>query len=203
MYIFKIILSFFIFLISYENSDWKLRKDENGIAVYTRTVASSTFDEFKAIALITGASLNQVLDIILDAGNYTRLIPDCTESRVLFQRGRYFDIHYLRMKSPWPVKDRDAIYQSETIITDNGKVAHISLSPMGDYIEEKKDLIRMYRGSGYWEVEELPGGTVKITYQFHGDPGGQIPAWLANSAIVSNPYKTLEKLKELLSGTEN
>ena len=202
MYIIKIILSSIIFFISVENSVWKLRKDEDGITVYTRSVEGSSFDEFKAIAIIQNTTLNQVLDIILDVKYYTIFISDCTESGILYQRDKYYDIHYFRIKAPWPVKDRDAIYESETIITNNGKLAHISLSPLGNYIPERKDLVRMYRGAGFWEVEELPSRIVKITYQFHGDPGGKIPGWLANSVIVSNPFKTLKNLKEMLSGTK-
>jgi hypothetical protein len=202
MYIFKIVLSFIPFFISVENSDWRLRKDENGIAVYTRTVDSSSFEEFKAIAVINDVSLVQVLDILLDVENYTSLIPDCIESRVLFRRGKYYDIHYIRMDSPWPVKDRDAIYQSETTVSDSWKHAYISLSPIGNYIDEKNELVRMYKGSGFWEIEELPGNAIKIIYQFQSDPGGKIPGWLANSVIISNPYKTLENLKRLLTPTK-
>ena len=202
MYILNIILYSIVFFSSLTNHDWKLRKEENGITIYTRTVEGSSFDEFKAVALIPGASLNQILDIILDVRYYTSLIPDCTESRILFQKDKYYDIHYFRIRAPWPIKDRDAIYESDTKITNGGKMAHTSLSPLGNYLEEKKDLIRMYRGSGYWELEEYPGDNVKITYQFHADPAGKIPAWLSNSAIVSNPFKTLENLKVLVSGSK-
>jgi Polyketide cyclase / dehydrase and lipid transport len=202
MYILNIILSSILFFSPVDNHDWKLRKDENGITIFTRRVEGSSFDEFKAIALIHHASLNKVLDIILDVSYYTSLIPDCTESRILFQKDKYYDIHYFRIRAPWPVKDRDAIYESETKITNEGKLAHTSLSPLGYYLEEKKDLIRMYRGTGYWELEEYPGEIVKITYQFHADPAGKIPAWLSNSAIVSNPFKTLENLKIMVSGSK-
>jgi hypothetical protein len=121
---------------------------------------------------------------------------------MLFQRNKYYDIYYFRIRAPWPIKDRDGVYKSETSVTNNGKLAHISLSPLGSYLEEKKDLIRMYGGVGYWEIEELPDKNVKITYQFHGDPAGKIPAWLANSVIVSNPFNTLKNLKVLVSGSK-
>jgi hypothetical protein len=203
MHIIKIILSSIIFFISVQNHDWKLRKNDNGITIYTRSVEGSSFDEFKGIAVIPDASFDKVLDIILDVKYNTSLIPDCTESRILFQRNKYYDIHYFRIRAPWPIKDRDGIYISETSVTNNGKLAHVSISPLGNYLEEKKDIVRMYNGSGYWEVEEQPDKNVKITYQFHGDPAGRIPGWLANSVIVSNPFKTLENLKAMVAGTEH
>jgi hypothetical protein len=202
MYVIKIILASVLFFSSVENHDWKLRKKEDGITVYTRSVEGSSFDEFKAIAVIPGASFDQVLNIILDVKYKTSLIPECTESRILFQRDKYYNIHYFRIRAPWPIKDRDGIYKAETSITNNGKLAHISLSPLGNYLEERKDLIRMYRGVGYWEIEEQPDKNVKITYQFHGDPAGKIPGWLANSVIVSNPFNVLKNLKALVSGSK-
>jgi hypothetical protein len=198
----KIILVTVLFFSPVENRDWKLKKEADGISVYTRSVEGSSFDEFKAIAIISGASLDTVLNILIDVKNNTRLIPDCTESRILFQRDRYYGIYYFRIRAPWPIKDRDGVYKSETSVTNDGKLAHISVSPLGSYLEEKKDLIRMYGGVGYWEIEELPDKNLKITYQFHGEPGGNIPGWLANSVIVSNPFNTLKNLRVLVSGSK-
>jgi hypothetical protein len=198
----KLILTSILFFGSVEDHDWKLRKEEDGILVYTRKVEGSSFNEFKAITVIHGASFYKVLNLILDVKYNTRLIPDCTESRILFQQDKFHNIHYFRIRAPWPVRDRDGIFKSETSVTSNGKLAHISISPLGNYLEEKKDLVRMYRGNGYWEVEELPDKDIKITYQFHGDPAGKIPGWLANSVIVSNPFNTLKNLKALVSGSK-
>ena len=38
------------------------------------------------------------------------------------------------------------------------------------------------------------GGWVELTYQIHGDPGGWIPAWLANQAALLSVRHTLENL---------
>jgi hypothetical protein len=197
MKIIYLILTGLLFLDSneYQDRNWKLRKEEDGIIIYTRSVPGSSFDEFKAIVSISNTSLAEVLDIILDANRYPGLIADCSEAKILMQKGKYYDIHYLRIRAPWPIKDRDAIYESTTIILNEGKLAHISLLPMGNYLEEKKNLIRMHNGVGYWELEEVEKKSVKITYQFQGNPEGLIPAWLSNSIIVANPFKTLQNLK--------
>jgi hypothetical protein len=199
----KIILAGLIILGVNETSGWKLRKEENGIFIYTRSVPGSSFDEFKAIVTIPNATLNEVLEILLDVKNYPALIPDCTESRVLFRKGKYYDIHYFRIRAPWPIKDRDAVCESVTTFSNEGKLAHVTLSPMGGYLEEIENLVRMYKGTGYWELEEYADKKVKLTYQFHGNPGGIIPAWLSNSVIVSNPYKTLQNILNRLKKNTN
>jgi hypothetical protein len=198
MKIIYLILTGLLFLNQNNDKDqnWKLRKEEEGIIIYTRSVAGSSFDEFKANVSISNTSLEKVLGIILDANNYTGLIADCSESKILMQKGKYYDIHYFRINAPWPIKDRDAIYESVTTLLTGGKQAHVSLSPRGNYLAEKENLVRMYHGVGYWELEEVEKKTVKITYQFHGNPAGLIPALFSNSVIVANPFKTLQNLKK-------
>jgi hypothetical protein len=197
--ILKIVIAGLMFLGPSGDQDWKLRKEENGITIFTRSVPGTSFDEFKAIVLIPDASLDEVIDVLLDVKNYPDLIYDCAEAKILFQKGKYYDIHYFIIKAPWPIKDRDAIYESVTTFSNGRKLAHISLSPMGGYMPDKENLVRMYKGVGYWELEEDEKKSVKITYQFHGFPGGIIPAWLSNSVIVSNPYRTLLNLKNRVS----
>ena len=200
MFSFKILLVFFI--ITYasdrEKVDWKLRKDADGVKIYTRNVEGSPFEEFKGIVIITNTSISKVLDVIMDVKNYPNNFPNCGSAQVLVQKSKYNDIHYLTIKAPWPVTDRDAIYEATTTFSQDGKQAHVKLVPLGDYISEKKNFIRVHNGSGFWNLEEVAPNKIQVVYQFHADPAGEIPAWIANSVIVSNPFKTLENLKTLM-----
>jgi hypothetical protein len=189
-----------IFFISQgvsEKKDWKLRRDEAGVKIYTRSVDGSPFEEFKGIVIIPNTTLTKVLDVITDVKNYPNNFPNCGSAQVLEQKGKYSDVHYLTIKAPWPVADRDAIYEAATSFSNNGKRARINLTPRGDYMEENKDFIRVHNGTGFWDLEEIAPGTVQVIYQFHADPEGEIPAWIANTVIVFNPLKTLESLRNL------
>ncbi|MCW8804461.1 MAG: hypothetical protein OQK57_08695, partial [Ignavibacteriaceae bacterium] len=101
--------------------------------------------------------------------------------------------------APWPVKNRDSVYESVTKISEDKKYARIVLKPLGNYIEEKKGFVRMYNGNGFWELEETEDNTIQITYQFLSDPGGKVPAWLSNSMVVSSPFQTLINLRDILN----
>jgi hypothetical protein len=59
-------------------------------------------------------------------------------------------------------------------------------------------MVRVRKGSGFWELEEDSIGNVKVIYQFHGEPGGEIPSWLANTFVVTHPFKVLENLKSIV-----
>lgn len=188
----------FVHLNSSVDTDWKLRREEAGVKIYTRSVEGSPFEEFKGIVTISSTTLTKVLDVITDVKNYPNNFPNCSSAQVLEQKGKYSDIHYLTINAPWPVADRDAIYEAATSFSENGKRAQIKLTPLGDYKAELKNYIRVHNGSGFWDLEEVAPGTIQVVYQFHADPAGEIPAWIANTVIVYNPLKTLESLRNLV-----
>jgi hypothetical protein len=189
---------FFLCLCSFyqvPDSDWSLRKNKSGIEVYTRSVEGSSFMEFRGRTIIKNVSLTEVLDVIMDIKNYGSLIPDCMNPRILEQDGKYHVIQYTQTNAPFPVKNRDSIFEQIAEIDEDGKHARVILKPLPDYIAETKDMVRIRKGTGFWDLEADEKGNVGVTYQFHGDPGGDIPSWLANSFVVNQPFKTLGNLK--------
>lgn len=184
----------FFTLFPFQNKEWELKKVKAGIEVYTRSIEGSSFKEFKGLTTIPNTSITELLEVILDVKNYESLFPDCMNPKVLKQEGKWYDIHYVQTKGPFPVKDRDSVFEQITEIDKNGKHAIVKLNPLPDYIPEKEDIIRIRKGKGFWELEEKDNNEVMVLYQFHGEPGGEIPAWLANSFVISQPYKTLVNL---------
>jgi len=196
---YKFLLFMLLFFISTPQSEWSLKKEKNGIKIYTRSFEGSSFNEFKGVIVIPNSSVIAILEVILDVKNYESLFPDCMKPKVLKQDGKWYDIHYIQTKGPFPVKDRDSVFEQKTELDENEKYARITLSPLPDYIPENKDMVRVREGVGFWELTEDGAKNVTVIYQFHGEPGGEIPAWLANSFVVSHPLKTLENLKERLN----
>lgn len=190
-YLFLILL----FINPFPDLDWNLKKDKDGIKIYTRSVQGSSIEEYKAITTIEKYSLSDVLKVISDVENYESLFPDCMNPKVLKQDGEYYSVVYTQTKGPFPVKDRDSVFEQKTQIGNNGKYAKISLIAMPGYFAEDKKFVRIRKGSGFWELTEDDNENVKVIYQFHGEPGGEIPAWLANSFVVRHPFETLKNLK--------
>jgi ribosome-associated toxin RatA of RatAB toxin-antitoxin module len=192
----KLLLLNFILFHAVDKTDWKLRREESGVKIYTRSVEGSRYEEFRATVTIPKTTLTGVLDVITDVKNYPNTFPNCSSAQVLQQKGKYDDIHYITIKAPWPVADRDAIYEATTSFAKNGKYAQVKLTPHAEYKEIEENFIRVKNGTGYWELEEIAPNTIQVVYQFHADPGGEIPAWIANTVIVINPLKSLESLRD-------
>ncbi len=178
-------------------SEWELKKDKNGIKVYTRDVEGSSFKEFKGETVIKNVSITDVLDVIFDVKNYDKLFPDLSGPKIIKQIDKYHNIHYSVLHTPWPVSDRDNVNELDATISDDGKSAHVAVNVRQGLVEEKKGLVRISEGKGFWGLKQTDDG-VKVVYQYHGNPGGIIPAWLANSFVVSHPFETLENLHKRL-----
>lgn len=177
--------------------EWKKRKEKSGITIYTRTVENAPMDEFRGELTLSNTSLIKVLDVITDIENYPNWIPDCMKAEILVNEKKYNTIHYITIKAPWPVTDRDVIYEMTTKLNSDNTFARIDLHPRGNYIDEKEKFVRLYKGKGFWELEANHASRVKVTYQFLGDPGGKVPPRLANSYVISNPFKTLSNLRDI------
>ena len=176
------------------SNPWELKKDEDGIKVYVRTVDGSSFKEYKGETTIKNTSLTDVLTIIFDVKKYDKLFPDLSGQKFIEHIGKYHHIHYTIVHTPWPVTDRDNVTELEAKLTEDGKSAHITISARPDKVEKKKGLVRIPEGTGFWEITENSDNSVTVVYQYHGNPGGSIPSWLANSFVVSHPFETLENL---------
>lgn len=188
----------FLLITSQTESDWDLKKEKSGIEIYTRSVEGSSFEEFKGITTIANTTIPNVLDVLFDVAGFNELFPDCIEVRLIEQAEEYHTIHYIVTKGPWPVDDRDGIYEMKAEIAENGKKAHVTLITRQDKVELKKNRIRLKNGIGFWELEKTEDQHIRVQFQFHGEAGGGVPAWIANTFIVSYPFGTLENLKNRL-----
>lgn len=179
-------------------TEWKLSKSTNGVDIYTRTKPGWGIKEFKAFVKIK-ASLAQVEASIKDAENRSKWMHNTedTEDIKVVSANKIYT--YSRLDAPWPVSDRDNVTLF-TITRPSPKVVHIAMKGVGDYIPEKSGIVRIYRMEGYWEFTDLGNGYVKVVQQAVGDPEGSLPDWLANSAIVDNPYNTMLNFKYFVEG---
>jgi hypothetical protein len=67
-----------------------------------------------------------------------------------------------------------------------------------DYIAEKSGKVRVTKSTVTWNVTMPTAKTISIDYIFEAEPGGSLPAWVANMFADKGPYETFRKLGEIL-----
>lgn len=178
-------------------SDWVLRKDANNIKVYTRSVAGSEYLEFKSEAYYK-CSVSTFVAILQDASSSTKWSYGCGECKILKQDSETDQYQYAVGDAPWPVTDRDmVIHQVFTRMKDNS--VKVTLSSAPDFVAPRADYLRVKKFSGYWYIQPIDNQRIKVTYQLHAEPSGSIPAWLANSLVIDNPYNSLLNLNSFVT----
>jgi len=180
--------------------DWELSKEEDGISVYTCKPEGSSFKAFNLETEIRVKNITAIAAAILDVKNYINWMPDTEEAKMIEKFDDSHDIHYVRTAAPWPVNDRDGVYEQKATWyeDENRVVVELWALKAYDYPKENK-VVRMTKGSGFWEITEKGKGNFKLTYQYHPDPGGSIPAWLANTSVVNIPFEMTKNLKEMIA----
>ncbi|MBL4624144.1 MAG: hypothetical protein JKY42_03250 [Flavobacteriales bacterium] len=186
------ILACILFLIpvwGYSQTTWEFQKEEGSFKVYTRTKKGTDIKESKVTGTVIG-EINAMVAVFQDPDNFVNFMPDCNVSKKLKLEGDTLQVHYVLTEAPWPVSDRDGVYQFNYSHDPNSNSVLIIIKAVPDYIEKKEDVVRVHLCDGYWKLTELPGEYIQVEYVIYADPGGSIPGWLANTTAVDMPLET-------------
>mgnify|MGYP000232109495 CR=1 FL=1 len=184
-----------LFLSSSMAAPWQLKKEQAGIKVYTRSVAGSNLDEFKGVATLP-VSQEAIVAALKDVASLSKWLPDNKVARVLKQSPNHI-YYYSVTDAPFPVDDRDAILHFH--FRPEGKNMRVSIEGLPDYLPEEENRVRIPSLKGFWYLEPKGAEQTQVTYQVLANPGGSIPAWLANATAVDQPFETLANLRDYLS----
>jgi hypothetical protein len=189
-------LLFSIPLAGMAQADWELKKDEEGIRVFVKDLEGIEFRAFKGEAELD-YSAQEVVMLLQRVDQYPDLFPSTAEARVIKHLNDTSYIHYSYIDSPWPVSDRDGAYR--TTISQKGSYVEFKLESLPEYVERVEDVVRIQETSAYWKIRTLGERKVHLVYEVYSNPGGSLPAWLVNSAAVSQPFETIQNLHALLA----
>jgi hypothetical protein len=180
--------------INYSEGNWKLELDKEGIQVYTRHVEGSDFKEFKANMVMDG-TLSEIADIIADVEKFPEWSYKTTSVKIIRKEGNTIQYFYVS-DTPKFLKTRVAFFESKkSIDSKTNEITFSLVNIQGNQpISESEILIPTMKG--YWKLTPLRDNKVHVMMQMLTEPGGIIPAWLANMVVVDSPFATLKGLRE-------
>lgn len=180
-----------------QTTPWKEAKNKDGIVVHTRTLNGSKFKQFKAKTTLT-TSLHTLVALALDTKNVEKWYHQANNPVILDKKAQ--EGHYrLDFDLPWPVDDRDVVVHWAVSQDPTTKVVRIEMEDVPGYAPEQKGLVRMPEMESIWQFTPLENGKVEVFHQAHVEPGGSVPAWLANSTVTDGPYNSISGMKSQLA----
>jgi hypothetical protein len=180
-------------------SDWELEKVEEDyqLKIYTREIDNSDLKEFKG-EMFVDVKLSTIVALLTDDKATPEWMNKCEHFEVLERLEGHHSIVYFVNGAPWPVSDRDAVISSKLTQDPHTLAVRIDVKALTGYLPKNDDYVRIPRMVGFWEFIPQTSGQVLIRYQVHAEPGGSLPAWLANSVVVDTPYNTMTNMLEML-----
>ncbi len=190
------ILILFLSLISREVNaqvNWQLKKDEDGVKVYTSSTENSNFKSIKVECTVR-ATQAQLVAFLLDIPKQHEWVYGTKSSQVIKTIKPSELIFYSEVSVPWPGTNRDYVAHF-TINQVSPQLLTIDSHAEPDMIPVKEGLVRVQKSIAHWEATPVPGGQ-HLVYTLQFDPGGSVPAWLINMFITKGPLQTFQALKE-------
>jgi hypothetical protein len=179
-------------------TEWKLRKEEDGIRVFTGTVFNSCFKAVRA-EFVVKATLSQLVTFLLDIGKQPEWIYNDKFSKLLKRVSENEFIFYSEIAVPWPCTDRD--YIAHIVIRQpSPRLMTIDSRAEPDFLPVKPDKIRVQQSNTHWDIMPVGNGQLKIVYTVQLDPGGSVPAWLTNLFVAKGPLQTFQKMRTAVTG---
>lgn len=181
-----------------KGQSWELAKDKNGVKVYTRKLEGWGIKEYKVVMDIK-TSPSKIVTALKDVPSRYEWAYNSIEIREIERPNSDNVAIYNKVDAPWPVADRDNItrfkfsYPSAKMIrVDMTVIKSHAKAPVYDGI------VRIERLKGYWLIRDKGNSWTEIIQQCVAEPGGSLPDWLANSAVVDTPYNSMYNLKKYL-----
>jgi len=175
-------------------TDWKLKGENDGIKVYTGTVADSKFKAIK-VECELNATASRLVKILLDVKNcpewlyHTKI---CTLVKQVSPAELYY---YSEINIPWPVQNRDFVAHLTVHQNPETKVITIDGPAVNGMVPQKNGIVRVRSSKGLWVITPLRKDFLKVVYTLQLDPGGSLPAWLVNLFAAEGPMKSFQGLK--------
>jgi hypothetical protein len=183
------------------DAEWELEQRETdtrfGFELYQRDVGGSGYDRYRVEAIVEGP-IERVIQAVQACRVDDRYLAPGLTRRILVEDEEGL-IAYIQMQIAL-VKDRDVVLRSRWGYDEKSGVYRDEWMTANDQVlPEQKGFVRMKKSEGFWELAAAGENRTRVVYEMHAEPGGYVPAWIANRAFGSQAVGQLATLRRALS----
>lgn len=195
--IFCFLLAILCFNACYSQTEWTLKKDKDGIKVYTGKAADSKFNMIRVSCKLNG-SLSSLASILLQPEIQPEWVI-ATKTTKLVKRLANNRIYYYTIASiPWPLSNRDLVIDLWIQQDSLTKKMIIHANTIDKIIPPVAGLERVPFSQATWDVIPIAVNQIQVEYILKINPGGGIPAWVVNMFITKGPFESFYNLSKII-----
>jgi hypothetical protein len=184
--------------IAFGQYNWKLSKEKDGIKVYQSDVQNSNYKSIKVECSMEG-NYDKLMAVLNNVSHQKDWVYSNKTSYIINRVSPYEFYYYTETHLPWPMSNRDAVVHLKMNKDSLNRFLKITAVSSPNYIPEKSGKVRVPKSNVNWYVTMPTSKTISINYIFEAEPGGSLPAWLANMFADKGPYESFKKLSEILN----
>ena len=178
-------------------TEWTLKKDHNGIKVYTGKLTDSKFNAIK-VSCNLNANLSSLASILLQPSLQPEWVIATKTSRLLKQLAPNHIYYYNIATIPWPLANRDMVIDL-TIVQDSvTKKMTVTANTIDNVLAPIKGLERIPYTHATWEATPIGPNQIHVEYFLKINPGGGVPAWILNMFIAKAPFESFDNLTRII-----
>ncbi|EKF73570.1 hypothetical protein A11A3_13113 [Alcanivorax hongdengensis A-11-3] len=177
---------------------WTKVTDRDGIEVY-RADNHSRIETFRGKARIAIKDFNAVGALLDDYEAMADVLHMVSAIHNVKRESPFVRDVYITTQLPWPVNDRDAPLRVTFYQEPDTMALVMPFHINQDAMPEQEGYIRMPQMQGFFRFEPVMPGQMDVTLQVVLDPGGSLPAWLANIILSDIPYYSLKRLRRAVN----
>lgn len=176
-------------LLGFANAnEWKSTKQSNGVEVYTKEVPGSALKAFRGVTRVK-ASMSSLIAMIEDIPEYKNWMYNIKTSNTVGETTTTDGMVYVVQKAPI-ITDRDICFEYKVSRTGESIQVEFREKPTGVPLT---DYVRVQYFRGMFKLTPK-GNDVEVVYEVAADPGGSVPATVANTMAVDIPFTTLSNI---------
>lgn len=185
-------------VIASAQGKWQLKKDRDGIQVYTRSVEGSDIREIRVICTLQ-ATPSQLTALLLDAKAHEQWVYNTSQSYLIKQISPHQQIYYSEIVLPWPMANRDVVAHMKIEQNPKNRVMLVNIQNAEHAAALKKGNVLVPASKVKWIITPVGENLLGVEYFGQADPGGNVPSWVVNAFSTKGPYETFKRLKQLVT----
>ena len=176
-----------------EHGNWEKVKTEDGVAVYEKKISGKL--AFRGVGEIAGDP-SKLIGGLENPVRWKHWIDNFKSGRLLEKKSDFHKVFYQSFDSPFPVSDRDLVYESKISSAGEGRTVRVEMRSVRHALAPKTVGVRVKLTYASYRIEELGKERMKVTFETMSDPGGAIPGFMANWATRSYPVTLFDGLRK-------
>ena len=162
----------------------------------TKSFVWAKFNEniaFRGIGVIQGDA-EKLISIIENPDRWENWIENFKSGKLIEKISPNHKVFFQSLNSPFPVSDRDVVYESK-IFRDNPKKIRIEMKSVNHFNVPQTADVRINIIFSRYLIEKIEAHSMKVTFENLSEAGGAIPPFLVNWASSNYPITLIQGLR--------